>query len=94
VRDNKLWERVIADDFAEFRKAGLAPDDGRHREGVGRLPLIAPRSCSSTATGCATSASSCSTSGSLMPERSNVSRNGTHVASVQYLIGKLKRLAA
>ena len=22
-QDSKLWERVIADDFAEFRKAGL-----------------------------------------------------------------------
>jgi hypothetical protein len=41
-QDGKLWERAIAEDFAEFRKTGLdAPDDGRHREGVGHLPLIA-----------------------------------------------------
>jgi predicted Zn-dependent protease len=40
-QDSKLWERVIAEDFAEFRKAALThPMMGRNRQGVGRLPLM------------------------------------------------------
>ena len=39
--DGRPWERAIADDFADLRKAGLsAADDGRHREEAGSLPLI------------------------------------------------------
>ena len=39
--DSRLWERAIADDFAEFRKAGLTHPMMAEIEEVGRLPLIA-----------------------------------------------------